>query len=66
LLRHKEKRQPVIILRTKITPQKKMLPSCGMGILPVLLLLAGFSACTTRNFGIFFICKSLENYHTAI
>jgi hypothetical protein len=26
----------------------------GMGILPVLILLAGFSACTTRNFGIFF------------
>jgi hypothetical protein len=27
-----------------------------MGILPVLLSLAGFSTRTTRNFGIFFIC----------
>ena len=33
---------------------KKNVQSCGMGILPVLALLAGFSDCITRNFGIFF------------
>jgi hypothetical protein len=34
--------------------QRLAIQSCGMGILPVLVLLAGFSSRATRNFGIFF------------
>ncbi len=37
-----------------------MLQSCGMGILPVLILLAGILPAPQENFGYFFIWKSLE------
>mgnify|MGYP003326125188 CR=1 len=40
---------------------KKMIQSCGMGILPVLVLLAGKMPAPQEILGYFFIWKSLKD-----